>query len=238
MELGWFSVALPTRSPRVRSPSSSPRACGRTVRRVPSKHFHGGSTPLMRSTWTTRGAKESPPAARTPSGVVSPRGRRRTLDGNRGSARASQALLVKRRFRKAETTRFESAGRLMVVSDLRDGPGVAIGLIPRLGRMRDRLPLPTNDGSGGPNQPPEPTPLPLARRTGLVAQSGRFDSVVGLSRMADRSRRSPVKRDEECSIHSPGATRACRDGSAPGLLSSDLGVRILSRAPRPRSSSG
>ena len=66
------------------------------------------------------------------------------------------------------------------------------------------------------------------RRAGPVNRRTRFDSARGLhSRMADWSKRSPVKRDEAGSIPAPGAVRPWRAGSPPCLLIRALRVRIL-----------
>jgi hypothetical protein len=75
------------------------------------------------------------------------------------------------------------------------------------------------------------------RRAGPVNRRTRFDSARGLhSRMADWSRRSPVKRDEAGSIPAPGAVRPRRAGSPPRLLIGRLRVRILPGAPHRRRS--
>ena len=86
--------------------------------------------------------------------------------------------------------------------------------------------------------PPRYSLSVLAGAAGLVARPARFDSAGELrsktcSRVAERSRRPPVKRDEAGSIPAPGALRPCRAGSAPGLLIRDLRVRILPGAQTP-----
>lgn len=209
-ELGWFSVGLPSRSPRVRLPLRAPRIAVRAVRTSPSKRESRVRLPGDAQQRRLTRRAESPSASTSAGAPVAPLSR----------VRASEALMAMRRFRKAENAvRFRAVALQGRETEASGSPVVA----PRWAHNPEKA------GS----TPAPAMLLALARAAGFVAQPGRFDSDEELSRVDERFSRRTVNASKTGSTPVPGATRACRGGSAPSLLSRELRVRILPRAQTP-----